>query len=1086
MTNRTCGRVLGLSALILSLGLGACGGGGGGDGPDPAPGEPPPAEGPWLKDWPRIQSAIGRDEAVEAQVKTILAGMTLAQKVGQMTQPDIRSITPAEVKQYYIGSVLNGGGAWPGNSKQATVADWLALADQYWQASMETDMAIKVPLIWGTDAVHGHNNVMGATLFPHNIGLGAANDPELIERIGAAVARQVAATGIDWTFAPTLAVVRDDRWGRTYEAFSEDPAIVAAYGGRYVSGLQGRFAASGRPTVVATAKHYIGDGGTDQGKDQGENKASLSEMINIHGAGYYPALQAGAQTVMASFNSWTWSGNAPDGTPLAFDNVKMHGNRYLLTEVLKDKIGFDGLVVSDWDGIGQVKYRDAGGVLRSCSNASCPPALNAGIDMVMVPNDWKAFIANTIASVEAGEIPVARIDDAVTRILRVKLRAGLFRLEGRTTVATRPSARAGAGEAAALQHRALAREAVRKSLVLLKNDGAVLPLRRGQKVLVVGRSADSLMNQTGGWSLTWQGTDNSNADFPNADSVLAGIREAAGEANVHFAADGLGVDVADYQAVVAVIGEAPYAEGAGDIGRTGTLEHARRHPADLAVLERVQGHGVPVVTVLMSGRPLWINKELNRSDALVAAWLPGTEGKGVADLLFRKADGSVNHDFTGKLSFSWPKQACQVALNRGDAGAAPLFAYGYGLSYAEPGEPLGRTLDETAPELGCGQSAGSGPAATEPLTVFDKVEGPLFKLFVGSSANWSLPLGSDLNAVVTTADGALRAETAQLNVQQDARKLSWAGGQAEFKLMAADPADTTVKHPVDESAYIHPDAKAVLALDVRVEQAPQGLVKLRIDCGYPCRGELDATTALRGLPLGERATLKVPLACFAAAGTDFTTVDTPFLISTDQPLQLTLAHVRWQVGAAGDADTLRCEQLVPPPVEPVPPLPGPVAALLDGSGLQLGLQPQLWSSNGSHVEAGVAGGVISARFLADGANGTLALHGGPLNLSRFAQGQLRFELKVMDWGSSSGRLALKMESPGDGCRNVDHILPADALPPADGQFHTVTVDVAAVAAQKNAPCFTLDRLSVPFGIFPPWDDQQGVRFEVRNIRFQQP
>jgi beta-glucosidase len=1053
----------GALSLALAAALAACGGG-----DDDAP---PPSSG--LSDWPRITSAIAPDAAQEAQIGTIVAGMTLAQKVGQMTQPNITAITPAEVTQYYIGSVLNGGGAWPNNDKRATAADWLALADAYWQASMSTDMAVKIPVIWGTDAVHGHNNVFGATLFPHNIGLGAANDPELIERIGAAVAKQVVATGIDWTFAPTLAVVRDDRWGRTYEGFSEDPAIVASYGGRYTTGLQGRFAASGRPTVVATAKHYIGDGGTDQGKDQGENKASLTDMINVHGAGYYTSLAAGAQTVMASFNSWTFQGTAPDGTALNFANSKMHGNKYLLTDVLKVKMGFDGLVVSDWDGIGQVKYTDAQGVERQCTNSSCPVAINAGIDLVMVPNDWKAFIANTIASVEAGEIPMARIDDAVKRILRVKLRSGLMKIENGQTVSTKPSLRSGAGDAAALQHRDLAREAVRKSLVLLKNANSVLPLARGEKILVVGKNADNLSNQNGGWSLTWQGTSNTNADFPNADSVLAGIREAAGDANVVYSATGNGVNVADFKAVIAVIGETPYAEGVGDIGKSGTLEHARRYPEDLAVLDLVTGKGVPVVTVLLAGRPVWANKELNRSDAFVAAWLPGTEGKGIADVLFRKADGSVNFDFTGRLSFSWPKAACQVPLNKGDASYDPLFAYGYGLSYASGGSVP--ALDETTPALGCGQTTPNGPAATEDLVVFRQVESPLHKLYIGSPPNWSLPVGSDLNNAVVTSDGHVKVETAQLNVQQDAKKVTWT---STGQFMAQ-----SIGVKTDYSGYL--TAEAALVFDVSVNQAPQGNVKMRVDCTYPCIGELDATAVLKGLPLDTRRTLKIPLACFLAKGTDFTGIDVPFLVFTDKPFTATFADIRWQINAAKDADALACDALVPPPPPVIDPLPGPSATLFgtDGSFLA-GFSLGTWSTNGTHVVADTTTttGVMDLQFLADGGNGIVTIGGGgPVNLANYAAGgKLSFEVKVLSWGSNTAGLAIKMESPGDGCRNVDYIVPQASVP-ADGQFHTLVLNVADVAAQKNNECFSLENISVPFGIFPVWDSQQGVHFQVRNV-----
>jgi beta-glucosidase len=626
-------------------------------------------------DWPAITSAIPKDPAMETQISQIVAGMTLAQKIGQMTQPEIQSITPAEVTQYYIGSVLNGGGSWPGNNKHAAVTDWVARADAFYDASMATNMAVKIPIIWGTDAVHGHNNVYGATVFPHNIGLGAAHDADLVRRIGVATARAVRATGIDWAFAPTLAVVRDDRWGRTYEGFSEDPAIVNPYAGQIVTGYQGTFASEAN--LLVTAKHFMGDGGTDKGDDQGVTMCSLSDMINIHGQGYYSALAAGVQTVMSSYSSWS-------NPSLGINVGKMHGSQYMLTDVLKVKMGFDGFVVSDWNGIAQVP---------GCTNSSCPQAINAGIDLVMVPTDWKAFITTTIQQVQAGQIPMSRIDDAVTRILRVKMRAGLF-------AAKKPSQRLDAGNASALQARALAREAVQKSLVLLKNNGNVLPLARGKKILVVGKSADSMPNQTGGWTLTWQGTGNTNADFPNGDTILTGIKEAAGAANVTYSSNARGVTVSNFDAVIAVVGETPYAEGQGDIGPTGTLEHSSRYSEDLSVLKVVTGKGKPVITVFLSGRPLYVNNLLNRSDAFVAAWLPGTEGKGVSDVLFRDASGNLNKDFTGKLSFSWPKSACQTPLNSGDASYAPLFPLGYGLTYASTATvPV---LDETSATGGCG------------------------------------------------------------------------------------------------------------------------------------------------------------------------------------------------------------------------------------------------------------------------------------------------------------------------------------------------------------------------------------------------
>ncbi|WP_447725750.1 glycoside hydrolase family 3 protein [Sphingomonas koreensis] len=601
------------------------------------------------KDWPVLHSPTVPDTAMEARIAGIVAGMTLEQKIGQMTQPDIRYVTPDEVRRYYIGSVLNGGGAWPGMKKDAVLSDWTALSDAYYRASMSTDMEVQIPVIWGTDAVHGHGNVAGATLFPHNIGLGAAHDPGLIERIGRATAKQVRATGITWVFAPTLALGQNRRWGRTYESYSSDPAIIASYARAMVKGLQGGL--SGDGDVVATAKHYIGDGGTFEGVDQGESRSARRHMIQVQGAGYYPALDAGVQTVMASYNSW-------NDVAAGKDYGKMHGSREMLTDVLKDKLGFDGFLVSDWNGIEQVP---------GCAKDHCPQSINAGIDMIMVPENWKAFIANTIADVRAGRIPVARIDDAVTRILRVKQRSGLF---DRAPTASRYSA-----SAAALDDRALAREAVRRSVVLLKNEGA-LPLTPGKRVLVVGASADSLSNQTGGWSLTWQGTENKNADFKGGTTLLAALRQALGEANVTWSPDGKGVNTGRFDAVVAVLGETPYAEYSGDVRFPKPIAHSALHPADLAVLKAVSGKGAPVVSVLYSGRPTYANDLINLSDAFVAAFLPGTEAEGLADLLV-----GGGHDFTAQLSFVWPGSACSTGEGPGDKVQFPR---GYGLSYARP------------------------------------------------------------------------------------------------------------------------------------------------------------------------------------------------------------------------------------------------------------------------------------------------------------------------------------------------------------------------------------------------------------------
>jgi beta-glucosidase len=807
-----------------------------------APATPAP-----LADWPHIRSAVRPDAKLDAQVRKIVAGMTLAQKIGQMTQPEIKTTTPEQVRQYYLGSVLNGGGSWPGNNKHASAADWVKLADAYYDASMSTDMAVKVPVIWGIDAIHGNSNVYGATLFPHNIGLGAAHDPALVKRIGEAVGQAVRATGINWVFAPTLAVVRDDRWGRTYESFSENPDLVASYADAYVRGLQGDL--RGDATVVATAKHFMGDGGTDQGKDQGLNKSTRAEMINIHGRGYYTALAAGAQTVMASYNSWT---DAATGKEYG----KMHGSRELLTGVLKEKMGFDGFVVTDWNGIGQVP---------GCSNASCPQAINAGVDMVMVPDDWKEFIANTIKQVESGAIPMSRIDDAVTRIVRVKLRAGLHK----------PSANRYAGKQEALQARALARQAVRESLVLLKNDSAALPLKQGKRILVVGKSADNLPNQTGGWSLSWQSNDNKNSDFPNGDTILSGIVEQAGAANVTYSLDAANVDVSKFDAVVAVIGETPYAEGAGDIGPSGTLRHSGRYPEDLAVLEKVAGKGKPVITVLVAGRPVYANDLLNLSDSFVMAWLPGTEGKGVADVLFNQHAG-----FSGTLSFSWPKSVCQTALNEGDKDYAPLFATGYGLKYGRKSN-VGK-LDAAYPAGSCGVSTS--------YPVFNQADRATWPLYIGSGAQREA-LGADLNRVVTLP--TVKVETSQVNTQQDGKLVTWSGAarlEAHGASAAALPAFAT--------------REGALQFDTIVTHAPAAAVTLAVGAG-----SVDATALFAGMAGKGKQTVKIPLACFVAKGADLAHIDTPFSVSGTGAFAAAFADIQIVGGAARDKDAQSCAAL---------------------------------------------------------------------------------------------------------------------------------------------------------------------------------
>jgi beta-glucosidase len=618
--------------------------------------------------WPRLKAVPPPDPALEGRLSTLLARMTPEQKVGQLIQADIGSFTPADLKQYPLGSILNGGNSSPGGDKLAAAREWLALAERFYQASLSAPNSTGIPLLWGTDAVHGDNNVPGATLFPHNIGLGAMRDPPLLRRIGEITALEVRVTGLDWAFAPTLAVARDARWGRTYESYSEDPTLVQQCARAYIRGLQGD---PGTPQfldgahVLATAKHFLGDGATENGTDEGDSRESETQLREIDAAPYQAALGVGVQTVMASYSSW--------------QGLKSHANRVLLTEVLKGRMGFEGLVIGDWDAHAQ---------LPGCTSAHCPQAINAGIDVLMAPDNWRALYANTLEDVRAGRIPAARLDDAVRRVLRVKLRLGLDR-EGP------PSQRRYAGQFELLgsdEHRAIARQAVRESIVLLKNHNHLLPLPARAHVLVAGEGADSIRRQSGGWTIDWQGTE-PNAAFPHAESIFAAIaryvRAHGGSAVLSEA----GQFTERPDVAIVVFGEAPYAEYRGDLA---TLAYSPKDPRALELLRRLKGQGLPVVTIFLSGRTLSVNAELNAADAFVAAWLPGTEGGGIADVLFRSAQGAVRYDFRGRLPFAWPRTAHPPAL-RERAGEPPLFPRGYGLRYADAGE-LAPLPEQDAPD----------------------------------------------------------------------------------------------------------------------------------------------------------------------------------------------------------------------------------------------------------------------------------------------------------------------------------------------------------------------------------------------------
>ncbi|MEP5765181.1 MAG: glycoside hydrolase family 3 N-terminal domain-containing protein [Halieaceae bacterium] len=601
-------------------------------------------------------------QEIRERVDALMSRMSLAQKIGQMVQTERMAISPEEVKDWHIGSVLSGGGSCPGDNK---VADWVSMNDAYWAASMEEDAEhLAIPIIYGVDAIHGNNNVLGATIFPHNMGLGAARDPDLLERIAQVTAREILATGVEWTFAPTLAVARNSHWGRTYESYAEEPQIATDYAGRFVQGLQGDL---GTDSIVACVKHWVGDGGTTHGIDQGETTLSETELQRLHMAPYYSALAAGSLTVMVSFNSW--------------NGEKCHGHKYLLSYQLKQKMQFEGFIISDWDGIDYLSDQYFEAVAMG---------VNAGIDMFMVSEHWQPFINHLSSHVTSGTVSMDRIDDAVRRILGVKFAYGLFEKP-------RPAERYWSNHASygSREHREVAREAARKSLVLLKNEDQLLPLAKDRKILVAGKNADNIGHQCGGFTVAWQGTSG-NEFVIGGTSIWEGIQAAAPGAVLSQDGSGAEADPKLHDVAIVVIGETPYAEGMGDI-RSGddiivqagsqingllkvlepygdSLVLADLHPEDLQAITNITSRGVPVIAVMVSGRPLVTNQELAASSAFVAAWLPGSEGQGVADVLFG------DHNFQGKLSFSWPEVANQD-LDVGDPEYKKLFPYGYGLSY---------------------------------------------------------------------------------------------------------------------------------------------------------------------------------------------------------------------------------------------------------------------------------------------------------------------------------------------------------------------------------------------------------------------
>ena len=582
----------------------------------------------------------------------ILNNMTLEQKVGHVIMPEINSVTPEEVKKYQFGTILNGGGGFPNQNKNSSVQDWKNLSKNYYEASPVID-GVRVPILWGTDAVHGHNNVIGATIFPHNIGLGATRNELLVKKIGNAVAKEVASTGIIWTFAPTVAVPKNDLWGRTYEGFSENSDLVASLGTSFIIGLQGESESFlDEDHILATVKHFVGDGGTNNGIDQGNTIIDELSLKEVHAKPYYAAINECALSIMASFNSW--------------NGKKMHGNKYLLTEVLKSQMGFNGFIVGDWNGHGQIP---------GCEDNNCPDALISGVDIYMVPSEWESLYLNTLEQVRNGVIPIERLNDAVQRILIAKEHLGLFN--------QRIPHNYNKNFLGSKEHRMLARQAVRESIVLLKNQNNNLPMNPNKKYLIVGEMSQQIENQMGGWTITWQGkswegVNLSNEDFPNTQSIYDSLSNyiIQNGGSVEYSKDGSYKNKPDK--VIFVYGETPYAEGEGDIVN---LNFSKNNRNLLRKMKMFQKNNISVVSLFISGRPLIVDNEIKYSDSFVSIWLPGTAVEGINDVIFSNKDGSINYDFKGKLSFSWPSKTSNNPLNEKDEDYLPLYKYGYGLTY---------------------------------------------------------------------------------------------------------------------------------------------------------------------------------------------------------------------------------------------------------------------------------------------------------------------------------------------------------------------------------------------------------------------
>lgn len=781
--------------------------------------------------WPSYEYPWKPSAEAEARIRALMAKMTVEEKVAQTVQADLCCITPEELKKYKLGSILVGGNSGPYNDDFAPAPMWLKAADEFYEASVDkSDGGVGVPVIWGIDAVHGHSNIIGATLFPHNVGLGAMRDPELIERIGHVTAKEIRVTGQEWTFAPTVTVPRDYRWGRSYEGYSSNPELVTSYVGAMLRGLQGapdneNLLAQDR--VIASTKHFLADGGTKDGVDQGNAEISEKELRDIHGLPYGAAIKGGVATVMISHSAW--------------QGRKMTGNDSLITGVLKNRMDFDGFVVSDWNAHGQVE---------GCTNDQCPKAMKAGLDMYMAPDSWKAVYDNLVTEVKAGSIPMERLDDAVYRVLMVKERVGLFS-NGK------PSSRKLAGQwdlLGAAEHRTVAREAVRKSLVLLKNDG-VLPLKANARLLVAGDAANDISRQSGGWTLSWQGKDVPEKYFPGATTIGKGLMDAvkAAGGSAEMSEDGSYKQKPD--AAIVVFGEESYAEFQGDLS---SLQLAPELTKPYETMKKLKAQGIPVIAVMVTGRPLFVNPALNAADAFVVTWLPGSEGDGVADVLVGDTMGKARYDFTGKLPTGWPQKA---KIQDGE-----LYPFGYGLSYASPKTAWTKLSEDPGVE----NNGDSRVWFTNGVP----------------ASSWSLMIGeADFKNEIRistvpseAAEGRMKITSSFFKVQEGARRFELSSGSTAISLRSFNPVNISKEM----------NAELYLMFTSKVNKAPQSAM-LGMGCeGGDCKNGFVPIA----MPVSKDfKTYGLPLKCLRDKGVDMTKISASFILTLSGASDVELGEV---------------------------------------------------------------------------------------------------------------------------------------------------------------------------------------------------